>query len=286
MYLFLRRISFFWSLKILPAHTLHLILVPCFIFCLTCQMVAQDFEVAPVLVSFNANPGEIQTKTVTVRNHNNMRQKFILSLSDYTIRQDGTKETMQAGSTSRSLMQWLTINPAFVELNPNESAEVQLIMTVPRSGFNTRWGMIHVELAREQSAAEVDKELATGVRLVPRIVVLVKQSPRSNQNYRGKITDLAEVTSPGEGVRSFEATLVNEGDKILEAKVYLALANLSSMEEIQMQPKSVTIYPDNRLKVKLSLDHPLEPGQYALAFLMDYGHRSAIEGAQMMLEEK
>lgn len=286
MYDFLRLIIHNANISIVDKYFKRQFLLTGVLFFLTNGLLGQDFEVAPVLVSFNANPGEIQTRTVTIRNHNNTRQKFLLSLSDYDIKYDGTKNTLKAGTSPRSLMQWLTINPAFVELNPNESAEVQLIMTVPRSGFSTRWGMVHVEIAREQAVSEVDKELATGVRLVPRIVVLVKQSPRSNQNYRGKVTGLAEVTEPGNEFRSFEATLVNEGDKILEAKVYLALANLNTMEELQMEPRSVTVYPDNTLKVKLSLDQPLGPGQYALAFLMDYGHRSAIEGAQMMLEVK
>ena len=142
----------------------------------------QDFEVAPVLVSFDANPGEIQNQTLSVRNHTNERQKFILNLTDYRLGEDGNKQSVEPGSTPRTLSDWLTINPAFVELNPNESAEIQLILTVPRNGFKTRWGMIPVEVAREQVTASVDKQLTTGVILIPRIVVLVKQSPRSNQN--------------------------------------------------------------------------------------------------------
>lgn len=245
---------------------------------------AQDFEVAPVLISFDANPGEIQTKTITVRNHSVEREKFVLNLSDYLLNEEGAKKAVEAGSTPRTLADWLTINPAFVELNPNESAEIQLILNVPRSGFNTRWGMIPVEIAREQSPSTVDKQLATGVRIIPRIVVLVKQSPRSNLNYKGTVTGLKEVTKPDDEFRSFEATLINQGDKILEANVFLAVANMDTMGEEQLKPTMVTIYPDQSRKVTLSLRSKLEPGKYAIAYLMDYGHRSALEGAQMMLE--
>ena len=90
----------------------------------------------------------------------------------------------------------MTINPSFVELNPNESARVELVMTVPRTGFNTRWGMIQVEVAKEQTASEADKQLAAGVVIVPRIVVLVKQSPRSNQNYSGTVSGLMRWKEP------------------------------------------------------------------------------------------
>ena len=43
---------------------------------------AQDFEVAPVKLSFAVEPGGVGTKTVTVRNHDNKRQAFILTMGD------------------------------------------------------------------------------------------------------------------------------------------------------------------------------------------------------------
>ena len=244
---------------------------------------AQDFEVAPVLVAFDANPGENMTRTVTVRNHSNERQKFVLNLVDYTLNEEGAKVVRPAGSSDRSLADWLTVNPSFVELNPNESASADLIMTVPRTGFNTRWGMLQVEVAKEQLASDADKQLTTGVVIVPRIVVLVKQSPRSNQNYGGTVSGLREVENEQSDIRSFEAILTNTGEKILDAKVFLALANLETAEEKQFNPVSVSVYPDQQRKVILPLPEEPEPGQYALAILMDYGHRSAIEGAQILL---
>ncbi len=243
----------------------------------------QDFEVAPVLVSFDANPGENQAQTLTVKNHGNERQKFGLNLADYIISEEGVKAAVEAGSTDRSLADWLNVNPAFVDLNPNESAEVELIITVPRTGFSTRWGMIQVEVVKEQSAAEADKQLATGVVLIPRIVVLVKQSPRSNQNYKGTVSGLKEVTKENQPFRSFEATLTNTGDKVLDAKVFLALADLSTAEEKQFKTTTVSVYPGQHRNVNLTLPENPEPGQYALALLMDYGNRQPIEGAQILL---
>jgi hypothetical protein len=244
---------------------------------------AQDFEIAPVLVAFDANPGENQTQTLTLRNHSNERQKFVLNLADYTLTLDGTRTALEAGSTGRSIAEWITTNPSFVELNPNESAAITLIMTVPRTGFDTRWGMIQVEVAKEQVAADADKQLSAGVVIVPRIVVLVKQSPISNQNYRGSVTGLREVEGPNPALRSFEAILTNTGDKILDAKVFLALANLATAEEKRFSPLAVSVYPGLPRRVVLTMPEQPAPGQYALAILMDYGQRQAIEGAQILL---
>ena len=247
------------------------------------SLMAQDFEVAPVLVSFTANPGETQTRELTITNHGNVAQTFNLSLSDYTVNEQGTKQALAAGSTDRTLVDWLTVNPSFVELNPNGSATASLIITVPRTGYNARWGMVGVEVTKEQVASQADKQLATGVVIVPRIVILVKQSPPSNRNFSGKVSELKEVESANKVFRSFEAVLENTGDNILDAKVFLALADLKTAKEKQYTSTSLTIYPQQKRRMVLVLPENPPPGEYALAFLMDYGENSTIEGAQILL---
>lgn len=247
------------------------------------SLFAQDFEVAPVLVSFTANPGETQTRELTITNHGNEAQIFNLSLNDYTVDEQGTKQALAAGSTDRTLADRLTVNPTYVELKPNETANASLILTLPRTDNNARWGMVGVEVTKEQVAAQADKQLATGVIIVPRIVVLVKQSPPSNRNFSGTVRGLKEVENPNIVFRSFEAVLENTGDNILDAKVFLALADLKTAEEKQYQPKSITIYPQQKRRMVLTLPDNPPPGEYALAFLMDYGENSSIEGAQILL---
>lgn len=247
---------------------------------------AQDFEVAPVLMSFNANPGEIQSQKITVRNHSNFKQKFVFNLADYDIDKKGTKKSMPLGSSKNSCAEWITVNPSFVELNPNEAFEVNVNMVVPKDGYSTRWCMVQVQTAKEQEGFEADRDLQTGVIIVPRIVVLVKQSPRSNNNYRGKVTGLVELNKTKNGYKIFEVSIENTGDKILEGKIYLALANIETGEEQKFNHETVTVYPGFIRKVELTLPVNIVPGKYALAALLDYGHRRPIEGTQLLLEIK
>ena len=48
----------------------------------------------------------------------------------------------------------------------------------------------------------------------------------------------------------------------------------------------VTVYPDNSRIVELYLQEQLQKGQYAIAAMLDYGHRQPIEITQMLLEVK
>lgn len=247
---------------------------------------AQDFEVAPVLMKFTAEPGQSQTRVLSVRNHANSKQKFTLKLSDYTIDKDGNKKAVPAGSTERSCTNWMTLNPTFFELNPNESAEIDVLMNVPSTGNTSTWGMIIVQAVKEKSASQADKEMATGVVIVPRIVALVQQSPKSNTNYNGTIQNLKEITKEGNVQREFEVEVENTGDKVLDAKVSLALANIMTAEEERFDSEKVTVYPGSTRKITLKLPKAIATGKYALAAILDYGHRKPIEATQIMIDQQ
>jgi len=257
-----------------------------FVLLLTSFIYAQDFEVSPVVINFNADPGEIQKKQINLINHSSLPQKYTLKASDYILDSDGNKKSVPLGTSKRSCADWLTISPAFIELNPNQSATLDVLMTVPKDGFSSKWCLIHVAVSKEQSASDVDKSLAAGVLIAPRIVIQVKQSPKSNNNYKATISNLKEVTKHGDKERNFEATVTNLGDNIIEARVSLALANMQTAKEQKFASTKVTVYPDGTRTVKLQLPNNLEKGKYALAAILDYGHRQPLGGTQLMLEVK
>lgn len=255
-------------------------------FLLASVIYAQDFEVSPVLISFNADPGEIQKKQIHLINHSSLPQKYMLKISDYVLDKDGNKKVVPLGTSKRSCADWITINPAFVELNPNQKASLEVLMTVPKDGFSAKWCMIHVEASKEQSPFEVDKSLAAGVLIVPRIVIQVKQTPRTNSNYKATISNLKEITKVSDLQRHFEVQVSNVGDNIIEGKVTLALANMQTTKEEKFSPVKVTVYPDATRTVKLELPNNLTKGRYALAAILDYGHRQPLGGTQLMLDVK
>ena len=80
---------------------------------------SQDFEVSPVIIKFDANPGEIQEKSLHIKNYGNKVQGFSANLFDFKV-ENGKRIKQELGSTNRSLDKILRISPSFFELNPNE----------------------------------------------------------------------------------------------------------------------------------------------------------------------
>jgi hypothetical protein len=246
---------------------------------------AQDFEVAPVRLDFTAEPGENQTKTINVKNHSNRKATFIISINDYLPGSDGKREMMPPNTTRRSAANWLNINPSFFELNPGDQIPIQVSMLVPGDEYGAAWCMLYIQPTREQTSWDADKALGAGVMVSGRIGVAVYQSPTSNANHSVKVTSIQEITKEGDANRKFSATLDNLGDKVTKCKVHLIASNIMTAEEKQFPSFEVETYPKMTRNVEVELPAgELPPGQYALAVIVDYGPRFALEGAQLVIE--
>ncbi len=247
---------------------------------------AQDFEVSPLVMNFNAEPGVIQKKQLTLINHSAQPQKYNLKISDFVEDTEGNRKIVPLGSSKRSCANWLNISPSYIQLNPNQKAQLEITMSVPKDSFSSRWCMLHVEVAKDQSAFEADKSVVAGVLLVPRIAVLVNQSPQSNNIYKATINELKEITKRGSNHHVFEVVVANEGDNLIEANVNLTLVNQQSGKEEKFTVTKATVYPDASRKITLQMPSITVKGNYVVTAVVDYGHRQPLEETKLMLEIK
>ncbi|MBN1988928.1 MAG: hypothetical protein JW783_06025 [Bacteroidales bacterium] len=249
---------------------------------------AQDFEVAPVNLEFSAEPGENQVKTINVRNHSNQKTSFMVVLSDYLPKGDGGREFLPPNSTKRSCANWMNINPSFFELNPGEEMALQVGMLVPGEEFGAAWAMLFIQPTREQTSWSAEGTLGAGVMVSGRIGVTVSQTPKSNSTNSVKVTSFAEdVTASTGGDRLFNLSLDNLGERITKCKVFLIASNMMTAEEKQFPPIEVETFPKATRNVQLTLPvGQLPAGKYALAAIVDYGPKYALEGAQIVIDVK
>jgi hypothetical protein len=243
---------------------------------------AQDFEVAPVKMFYDCEPGEVQTKTMTVRNHANEKQQFVLVAADMKL--DSVKKPDDKANNSKSCKDWMTINPSFFDLNPNETKEIKVIMQVPPGETTTRGAMIYVSSTEEQNALAADNQMKSAIKVRPRIGVKVVQSPKSNKNYKGAITNLKEITLPKDTARTFQVKISNTGDKMLDGKIYLVLSNLETAKEFKQKPLKISLFPGISKNMTLSLPKDIPAGKYSLAAILDYGKNTSLEAVQMNIE--
>ncbi len=250
------------------------------------QLAAQELEVTPGKMMFYTNPGSSQTQQLFVRNKGKTEQTFVFNLADWLTDENGEVKYFNPGTTKRSCADWVTITPAVVTLQPNESARVNLTMLVPNDNMSTRWAMLFVESAKEQTGPKaIDKDVQMGLTVSARIAVPIYQSPSSNTLYKGTIEGLAEKTDE-EGNRIFESNVINLGDKILNCKVYFNIVNLATAEEVVSEPIEFSLLPESSKTVTYKPDEPLDKGNYSVTAILDYGYNDELEGVQLDIEVK
>ncbi len=246
----------------------------------------QDFEVSPVKLYFSAEPGENQTKTISVKNHGNSKISMLVSLGDFVPSENGEKKMLPPNTTKRSCANWLNINPSFFDLNPGEERTISVTILVPTSESTSAWCMLYIQPAKEQTAFGADKTVSTGLMVTGRIAVQVFQTPKSNMNQLVKVYNLKEIPSDNDKVKKYAVTLDNLGEKINTCKVYLILSDIKTAEEKQYPPIEVETYPKSTRDVILELPSDIPPGQYALAAVVDYGSKNNLEGTQITVDIK
>lgn len=245
---------------------------------------AQDFEVAPVQLYFNANPGESQVKLVTIKNHAAEKTSYILSISDFEVTSTGEKTYKPANSTKKSIANWVSISPSYFDLEPNEERQVSISVQPPSDDDGSRWGTIFVRTAKEKTAFEAGEDLSAGVAVSPRIAIQVYQTSKSNRNLKAKIDQLREIKSEDSTERWFSAIVTNLSDIIIHCKVYLIASNIQTAKETQFNEVQFDSYPKNTQKIILKIPMDLPKGTYALAAVLDYGNSMNLEGTQMVIE--
>jgi len=248
------------------------------------EISAQDFEVAPVKVAFNAAPGEGQSRTVTIKNHGNRREAITLRMQDYLVQREGQTELLPAGSTRNSIASWINLNPSFIELEPNESRTIQVNLQAPNDDFSSRWGILSFVTTAEQTVFSADRELQTGLTMAGRIDILLSYNPANSEIGRIEINTLQEVDSENPEERVFSVNIDNLSNRITTAKVFLIASNLQTTEEKRFRTIEVITYPQNTRTVMLTMPNDLPPGKYALAAILDYPGSTTFKGAQITID--
>lgn len=245
---------------------------------------AQDFEVSPLKLPFNAEPGESQTKFVFVKNHKSSTETFILSLKDLSVNNKGEGSYVDAGSMKNSVANLISIAPSFFELGPNEEKEISVTFQQPADENSSKWGVIFVRTAQEQTAFSADKGISTGMNLSAQIAIEVTCTPGTNRSYKATITNLSELSVISDSTRTFNAVVNNLGDVITSCKVYMIATNLQTAEETTFDEKNFPMYPKSSRKIVLEMPQILPKGKYSLAAILDYGSRTNLEGTQLIID--
>lgn len=255
------------------------------VFCLTFifSVSAQSFKVIPAKLDFKLNKGGSETRIINVTNTSDKVESFVISTSDYTIDEKGNTVYSKAGSLDRSCANWMTVTPTFIQLNPNERVQLNIIMNVPDNEDKTHWGSVIIRSEKEFTGQAADKDvIRAGLIITPQIAVKVLQTPPALDFKKLSVEDFYEITNiETDTVRTFAVNVANQGDVLTQCKLYLTLSNLETLSEKTIKPLDVYLLPEITKEVKIAMPAKVKPGSYSIAAILDYGDEYDLEGMEM-----
>ncbi len=255
------------------------------VFAISTCLLAQDFEVAPIRLNFRGEPGDTETRIITVKNHGNTKENITMTMRDYVVHRHGSREILPSGSTRNSIANWVTLNPSFLELQPNESKEVQVTFQAPvEDDVTSKWGILSFASAIERTPYSADRDVQTGIFISGRIDAYLFYNPVTERDPNIVISNLREVTAADDKVRKFAVNIDNLSNITTGSELYLIASNLRTMEETKFQTHRVRLYPQSSRTIELPLPDELEKGKYSLAAIIDYGSRTNLKGTQITIE--
>ncbi|TKG96473.1 DUF916 domain-containing protein [Puteibacter caeruleilacunae] len=244
------------------------------------DLFAQKFEVSPTRLEYNLEPGQNGQMMLNIKNHSDKKKSYTATLKDWTVNAQGELTYLPVGTTDKSCSNWVTINPAFFELQPNESKKIGVIMKVPgdQNAMSTKWSMLFIqEVTEKNETIGGDKSTKAGITVNPSIGVYVLQSPESYNNTSATINNIKEL----EKGKSVTVDVSNTGDKIIIGKVYLIVSDLQTAEEQTLEPIEITLIPGVTKTTTLALPENMKPGSYSLTGVLDYSPDKDLEGVVM-----
>ncbi|MFW5726002.1 MAG: hypothetical protein ACOCX0_06105, partial [Bacteroidota bacterium] len=174
------------------------------------------------------------------------------------------------------------------ELQPGESRDVDIILTVPNTPESARvvWSTALIKLARERTQAPDlgSDAMGFGIMHTFQFVVHVFQTPRSVTYRNARILLFEDAGINEEGKRQIKIHVENTGDAIIDIVAYLELSNMTTGENQREKARAFTTLPDHSRVIYFDLPDDLAPGNYSVLGVVDYGDRDAVIAAELEIQ--
>lgn len=241
--------------------------------------------VSPAHIHFEVNPGDSESRVVTINNDTDKKNSFKVKFNDFNMNEYGKSEFLPAGTGSHSLSQWVNVSPSFVELEPGEKVELTVTTTIPDDHPDVNkaaWAIMMIEQAEERKSIDPGEQadkISFGIIPTFAFGVFLYQNPPTVEVNNVDIIDMM-INTADDG-NAIQIDVENLGDGISYCTVYVDLTNLSTGDTQKLVMKKFTIVPGLKRAFNFQLPADLEKGQYSAVSVLDFGSDEELEAAEV-----
>lgn len=245
---------------------------------------AQNLGVYPTTLDFKLAAGQSEAQVINLSNGSGQKVQFRLYLNDWVRDSVGGHIYYEPATIDRSCAQWLNVDKNFVELQPGESTQVTVQMTVPqdpKAAKGMKWAMLFIETI-EENVSRNDKNAQATVKNLIRVGVHIYETPPGATEKSIRVLDLkAHPDIPN----TYDLVCENTGEIMIECKAYLELADEKG-EQTKLDYVEFPMFPGQKRYVTFELPKNLPDGKYSALGVLDAGEDISLEAIESTVEVK
>ncbi|MDI7276380.1 MAG: hypothetical protein QME94_10400, partial [Anaerolineae bacterium] len=232
--------------------------------CLVAPVARADItiSVVPSLVELSAAPGGTGKLAITV--YNDGTEGFSV---------EAGAETYKQGTGDLSAVQWLTVEPARLELQPGQRRQVVVAIRVPRDlPSGSRYAAVTFAtgpiLSQTPSTSQGNQTVVRGKVGVPLLITVRSEGPLLREAQVARVLPVLGL----DGLIGFHAFVHNEGNVYFFTRGRLKLSTDAgkAVGETEL-PETTAILHTTTEANQAVARYALEPGRYRAWAAVDYG---------------
>ena len=236
--------------------------------------------VAPSSMRFRTNPGNSDTRILTITNDTYKKYRFKINFSDVDMNRGG--KITNDKTTDIGLKNWIVADPNFVEIEPGEKAKINITVNIPNIDAANRaaWCMGIIDEVQENTQIAPNKNsesLTFGVKPSFGFAVYFYQNPPSIGVSELEILDFS--FSYNEKNKYIHLLVENIGKGISRAKAYVELDELNTGFHETLDLQIFNVLPNRQREFTFTLPGKMPKGRYSIMGILDFGSDEEIKAA-------
>jgi P pilus assembly chaperone PapD len=248
---------------------------------------AQSVRIQPTVYDLHLSANESLTQSLTISNTSNKPVAFQIYLGDWLRDTTGGHQYFKPDTLSRSCASWITLSKNYVVVEPSKTEEITIKFKAPEDlekMKQMKWAMLFLESApATDEEVKQSKQLQTSVKQILRVGIHVYQTPPTITKKGLKVLDLV---STNDNNTSFDFSLLNTGDVMLQCKADMELTNVSDGKTYKLDKVEFPVFPDGKRKVHFNLPADLPKGTYSILAKVDIGEDDDLEAIEKTITVK